>query len=68
MVKAKGGHFDHRVIQFFGRQLLVIMNNFQPLLALMLIFVAMVIRVCDRADLIELVFVLVIVNVWCEIL
>ena len=34
----------------------------------MLIFIAMVIRFCDRIDFIELILVLVIVNVWCEIL
>ena len=54
-VKAKGGHFEYRVI-------LDVMNNFQPLPAFMLIFIAMVIRFCDRLDLIELIFVLVIAH------
>ena len=51
----------NRVIQFsVGQQLLGIMNNFQPLPAFMLIFIAMVIRFC--VDLIELILVLVIAH------
>ena len=43
-----------------GRQMLGVMNNFQPLPAFMLIFIAMVIRFC--VDSIELILVLVIAH------
>jgi len=38
------------------------MNNFQPLPAFMLIFIAMVIRFCDQVDLMELILMLVIAH------